>query len=719
MRKSLLTLGLASLALSSFGATRILYQQNFETATSVEETGWSFGGESIAIASDAFGKFLELSLGQNNGRSGQVTWGQEIFLDEQGNTLLEDGKYTVEYDFCIAKGSNNQYNGEFTVFTNHAPIANNTYRMPWSDTGHPAHERGVWDNYLFDMSQVNGESLQFVIDGPTIVNETTGEDGNVTKTYEIDYSDPNTLDEGAWYTVTLEVNVDDRTVEYSVVSLDGNIVKAGTRTVPETDLNGDPVSMYAEGIFTLLARYQTIVDFDNIKVWYDSQKDHANPPTIALTRLGKTADDELDMKLRAYTITFIPGETLHVTGTDGQTYEAEYDDCEGNYVYETSNSGVLKAWTTCGTATSKVIETTVDCTPVVLPEAKATISAVEAGYGKTYTITVNNTEVPLRPTIFINYEYTSVNGEKLSAEGLASGCTLTVTEAGTLKITTESFGYEATTISVENDLQFETKKTWDFARMTEEEISTALTGAAWNTLNSASTSGFNNWTARKRLYYNLEGSMAVDDEGNESWTAVYPFGFIAEDNTVNVIKYAVVDRAAIAETTKGQYFDGLTIFPERGKVDAGGLPNVGMLYRIGLYNDQTKNNNNNVYIHDLNASDFVVVNYINNYGGNSCHPVCATDDEYFAQLAGENTVLSAAAGTHNEETNLYDVVYALYRIDTAISKITVFSQVGGDAVEAINAVEGDGYWYTIEGVRVAEPTQPGLYIHNGKKYIVK
>ena len=33
--------------------------------------------------------------------------------------------------------------------------------------------------------------------------------------------------------------------------------------------------------------------------------------------------------------------------------------------------------------------------------------------------------------------------------------------------------------------------------------------------------------------------------------------------------------------------------------------------------------------------------------------------------------------------------------------------------------EDNGAWYTIDGRRVATPTQPGLYIHNGKKYIVK
>lgn len=43
---------------------------------------------------------------------------------------------------------------------------------------------------------------------------------------------------------------------------------------------------------------------------------------------------------------------------------------------------------------------------------------------------------------------------------------------------------------------------------------------------------------------------------------------------------------------------------------------------------------------------------------------------------------------------------------------------GGSAVEAIEAAR-DNNRYSIDGVRVAEPTQPGLYIHNGKKVIVK
>lgn len=43
------------------------------------------------------------------------------------------------------------------------------------------------------------------------------------------------------------------------------------------------------------------------------------------------------------------------------------------------------------------------------------------------------------------------------------------------------------------------------------------------------------------------------------------------------------------------------------------------------------------------------------------------------------------------------------------------------AVEGIEAEEvaGDNYYYTIDGIRLDQPNRPGLYIHNGKKIIVK
>ena len=700
------------MTLSTFASTRVLYMQNFETAPDAASTGWTYGGTSLSIGSDEWGKFLELNQGSANGRSGQVTWGQEIFMEGDKSLIGEDGIYTLKFDFCIEAPSDNQYNSCFTVFTNHKGLENQPYRNPWNPAGY-------WQNYLFDMSQVDKEGLQFVIDGGTI--ETPGEDG--TTTYAIDYSDPSTIEQGAWYTVSLEVNTIDRTVDYSVVSITGNELKSGTLEVPAANYNGEEISMFAEGLFVMVARRNAIYDIDNILVSVETDYDYANPPTIALTRLGKTADDLENLALRAYTISFLEGETLHILGPDGKTEVVEFDDTEnGNYVYETTTSGKLQAWTTVGETQSTVVETTVNCEPVVLPAVNATVSAVSEGYGKTYTLTVDNANVELRPNIFISYEVLDENGAVVdSKEDQASGAKVTLAGKGALKLTSAAFGYESTTTTVQNDLQFEVKKVYDFARMSKEEIVKTGVPAEFTVLNSDQTSGFNNWTARKRLYYELEGSEhpASDEDPTIVLEKVYPFGFIAADNTTNVIEYSVKDNASITDSDVdgNGYFEGLTIFPKTGK----GNKNFGFMYRIGIFNDQTNDNNNNIIVHDLDQTDFVVFNYINNYGGNSNHPICATDEHYFKVLTGEDAVYSvAASGVLNEETSKYDITHALYRVDTACTKITIYKQAGG-AVEGIEAAEvaGDNYYYTIDGLRLAEPTRPGLYIHNGKKIIVK
>ncbi|MDE6638054.1 MAG: hypothetical protein K2K32_07460, partial [Muribaculaceae bacterium] len=722
MKKSLLTLGAAFIALTSFASTRILYNQDFESVGSPAEAGWTYGGATLTLVSDGEGKYLELALGQNNGRSGVSTWGQDIFMEDGEVVLEDDGIYNVDFEFSVLTGSNNQYNGCITLFTNHAPVTNQPYRTPWSPAGY-------WQNYLYDMSQVNGQATQYVVNGGTV--EVTDSLGTVTG-HEIDFSDTKSLvtfEEGKWYSVHLVVDVNNRSVEYDVVQIsDKETVASGTLEVPAENVNGDPITMFAEGLFVMTARYQQTIGLDNIQVYFEPSYDWANKPTIAMTGLGVTPDEKSEPTYRAYTIKFLEGETLHVIGTDGQEIVQEYEDCDGAYVYETYTSGELKAWTVVGDVKSEEVSVAVECEPVTVPQAVATITAVSEGYGKTYTLTVDNTDVPMRPSISMEYKFVGESGAELSGEDIYSGATVTVAEAGTLTITTNAWGYASNTVTVKNDIKFEEKKSWDFARLTKEEIVAAGFPAEFTVLNSSETKGFNNWTARKRLNYisTTETKDVIDEEGNVVGTepaTIYPFGFIAEDNTTNVVEYSVIDRAAIAETTKDEYFKGLTIFPERGKVAEGGLPNVGMLYRIGLYNDQTTNTNNNVYVNDLDESDFVVVNYINDYGSNSNHPSVATDEEYFAVLAGADAVISVAKdGTANEETGLYDVAYSLYRIDTAITKITVYkpAEGSGDAVEAIESIKAvDNNWYSIDGVRVAEPTRPGLYIHNGKKIIVK
>ena len=54
-----------------------------------------------------------------------------------------------------------------------------------------------------------------------------------------------------------------------------------------------------------------------------------------------------------------------------------------------------------------------------------------------------------------------------------------------------------------------------------------------------------------------------------------------------------------------------------------------------------------------------------------------------------------------------------------IATLTIGTDPSGiEAVKIVKAA-GDGAWYTIGGQRVAQPTQKGLYIHNGKKFVIK
>ncbi|MDE7418759.1 MAG: hypothetical protein K2N35_00960 [Muribaculaceae bacterium] len=707
MKKLFLTLGLAAACLTSNAYERILYNQNFETATSAEATGWSFGGESMKISSDLWGKFLDLSLGQNNGRSGQVVWGDSIYMDKDGNVLLEDNCYKLQFSFCIKNMPTNQWNSEITVFTNKAPIANNLYRIPWGQS--VAVDR---ENFIFDAAQVNAQvdaDMELAINAPVYPNYSEEVKDSITG-YSYDLTEVNTVSTGAWVNVVCDVNVADRTVDYNVETETGDFIKSGTMTVPETDMDGEPISMFAEGIFALLARYQSKFLFDNIRVSCEVENPFANIPTIALTGLGQDEDENLDLNLRIYTITFLDGEVLHIKGTDGTIIEVEYDDTdEGAYQYSTTTSGVLEAWTTCEGASSEVVKMDVDCTPCKLPSVVATISAVQTGFGKTYTLTISNADVPLQPTIFINYLFEGENGEKIEVEGVASGAKVSVSEKGVLTLTSAAFGYESTTIKVDNDLEFDIKQQWDFARMSDDEIKAAGFPSSYEVLNSATTSGFDNWTARKRLYYYDSATETVNDEGETVYTAVYPFGYTGSDE--NVVNYTTI--GSDVNVAGYELFEGITVYAGH---------NVRWLKNIGMINDETSGGNyKNIDVLNLDKTDFVVINKINNYGGNSCHPICATTEEYYAQLEGENEVFRAADGTLNEETGKYTVSCPVYRIDTAATCLTVYKQLGNidDAVDVINAVAGDGYWYSIDGIRVAEPTRPGLYIHNGKKIIVK
>ena len=69
-------------------------------------------------------------------------------------------------------------------------------------------------------------------------------------------------------------------------------------------------------------------------------------------------------------------------------------------------------------------------------------------------------------------------------------------------------------------------------------------------------------------------------------------------------------------------------------------------------------------------------------------------------------------------TNVYSPFSDLVKVDLANKTSEVEVTTGVQSVETEISDSGD-VWYTLQGVRISAPTQAGIYIHNGKKVIVK
>ena len=707
-------------ASTAAAGVRYLVKQDFESAKDPTLIGWASpnlpGG--MSVAGDEWGNYFQFSLGQSNGRSCYWLWGSDVYTDQ-----LIDGTYRMEMEWCYKQGSNNQYGTQLRFLNSDEAPTNN---------GKTANSNALDQyNWIFTLTEADADRNFYICD-----------DTNNTFLVNV----------GEWMKIVLDVNVNDRTVAYTITNATGDVeyVK-GVRNVPEKiSIEGSDgttteyeQSMYITGINQYNARYQSIVQMDNINVSVFAEEDIANPPTVALTGVNGIE--------RTYTITFGEEEELNIEGTDGKTEEIFYMDCDGMYKYTTTTSGTLKAWTVSGTATSDVVTVDVECVEIALPGATAAIVGVEDGYAKTYQLTVSNEEVPTQPTIFLMYQYKNEKGEiEVSAEDKFSGEKVDVKEKGVLTITSVAPGFGSTTVEVVNDKQFQTTDEIDFQHMTAEDL-TAKGFEAMDPLDSESTSGETNWTGRQRFYYNI-ATGEVDEEGNPTYTKYVVYG--ASTLGFEPIQRYRFLQSKLDETAARSLFapmytwwfnDGITAtsLNEEGTGPAvddngneGGSVNIQIKLGIGLVHSGVQGdaetydpagrgygnirvNNTTLGVDGLTDEDFIVVYKINDYGSTSKHPEfpAGTDPEvakeqYKAMHLGDLVEIYTGLQT-----------FQLYRVDTALNYIRILKG-DSEGIEEINtgAIVSDhnAPIYNLNGIQVNPKTlQRGVYIKQGKKFIVR
>lgn len=681
-----------------------LVSQDYESG---DVASWNWTSPNLAggmaIAGDDYGKFFQFSLGSNNGRNCYTVWGEDVFTDK-----LKEGKYHIEFEWSYATLANNQFGTEFALFSGTKPANNAVINAN--------------ENTLFSITESADNHNLFFINGNT---ETTF-----------------AVEAGAWYSIFIDVDTLAHELSYQITSqINSSDVKAEGKRSFAAGTN-----MLISGLNIYAARYYSVLQMDNLKVQVITEQDFANVPSVALTGVNGTE--------RTYTIAFLDGETLHVKGTDGQEQEIEYSDCDGSYQYTTSTSGTLEVWTTSGEATSEKATAEVECVLFQLPAAVATITNASKGFAKEYTITVDNSEVPTKPQIYIAYEYKSGDKVIQKAEDQLNGVKVNVEDKGILTIQTIAPGFGTTTVNVENNQAFDIKHDIDFQHMTGAEL-TEKGFVAMDDLDSETTSGESNWTARMRMYYQVD-SGEKDDDQNTIWTNVPVYGPTTQN--YEAIKRYQYLQSKLTEETAASLFapmylwhDSVNVSPSITKYYEGGQPktdhlghvggstNVKMYEGIGMcfsgnlgdggdfYTVETMTyaaiaiNDVTMGVDGLTDEDFIIVSKINNYGGGSVHPQFPIGTEPETAIAAYKA--AHLGGVNEVHTGLE--TFQLYRVDTALNRVLVLTPSNDpNGIDNMNynkvVSDHNAPVYNVNGIRVnMNNLKKGVYVKQGKKFVIK
>ena len=712
MRKFYLFLMAVVFTLTANAGTKNLLKMDFESGDPAS-LGWASANlaTGMSITGDEYGNFFQFSLGNNNGRSCYNTWGTDIYTNQ-----LADGTYHVEFEWCYAALANNQFGTEIAIYSANIGSAASSNANINANAA-----------TLFSVTEsADNHNLFFI-------------NGDATNTFAVDA--------GAWFAVLLDVNINTRTIEWSIVDqlTRQTTIASGTRTFEEgTD-------MLATGMKIYNARYQSIVQLDNLMVQVITAYDIANNPTVALTGVNETE--------RTYSIAFLEEEVLHVKGTDGSEFEVLYGDTEGGvYNYTTTTSGTLEAWTTSGTATSEKISVIVECNIIQLPQATVAITNASEGFAKEYTITVSNEEVPTKPTLFISYQFKDESGNVVKeAEDKFSGEKVSVDGKGTLTIQTIAPGFATATTTVENNIEYVIKHDIDIQHMTGEEL-LAKGFEKMDDLNSATTSGENNWTGRQRLNYKI-ATGETDADGNPTYTTYLVYGPNGDaegavEGAESIQRYRYL-QSKLNATTAHELFAPLytwygttgvdkSYYEEDGvtpKVDPAGNPGgttnlqvkvgIGIVFS-GQVNDAENYNPNSISyspilintttmgVDGLTDDDKIIVSKIGDYGSTSVHPEFPVGTD---PVAARAEYKASHLGGWNEVFNGTET-FTLYRVQDALNRVLVLTPKNGTGIETINynkiVSDHNAPIYNLNGVQMnPNALQKGIYIKQGKKFVVK
>lgn len=260
-------------------------------------------------------------------------------------------------------------------------------------------------------------------------------------------------------------------------------------------------------------------------------------------------------------------------------------------------------------------------------------------------------------------------------------------------------GLMATMHGIDPSLEWD-QSNWvelDFGTVTPERATQIKNTYVGHTIKAGTIQG----TYADSINYRIEVSADPEVDGDLSYTPNYycPVNFMGETevSTTDKTFYFLNPKAQEYAIATMAVWNGGDVFVVPAKDDASGVNSA-----------------------DLSGA-FTVNWDLNCQAGDAVKPNLSTSTAYefhailrrgTVQLSGENPryidSVTGKAVTPNDK-------YVVYPLDLTDSS-NISTAISDVRVERENT--GDGYYYTITGQRVTNPT-PGFYIHNGKKVIVR
>lgn len=491
--------------------------------------------------------------------------------------------------------------------------------------------------------------------------------------------------------------------------------------------------------FTMTKRSDKTLSYwlKKITIYRDITDEYCEAPTYSIVgAFGNSRTIELSCKTKDATIYY--SETLKETSEEGWEKYSDLISTDKPVIYAFAKAGEAKS-------EIKTINTTAG-TYLTLNAPEINISFKQNGenYIPVYNFSSDQSSITGTPDVTYSYEINSSNGTATSYEA---------TEKGTLKVIVSADGYtSAEKTVVINNILFNRSYNYDFSTLTSHSETKVGNQTNYNSIGcqaySLESDAFENitlngmsqlWaiTAGKTL-----GLMSRVGKGSVTYTGSFPEGsfFVGDNNvsTTNVLSYS--QYGFVKELSV--YIPLVTV-----SVSKAGYATYATKYNVEVPNDEkvkvmtvkVNNDKTSITLNNVAAGTLIPANTgilvkatAGKYDFSVTSKECATLDNDLKAATTDVTSESEGA-KYFALTTLSDgkvgfaVVKEGVKIPAGKAYLKVpaattakFFSLDGEAtgINSVKTAKADGAYYTLEGVKTTKPVK-GLYIHNGKKIVVK